>query len=291
MNLNQAFLSWQNFEQILNASQDAGFIIDADKNILYWNAEAENLLGYKTKSLMGETLPPIFENTLFDSLIKLAVKSHRKQSLKNQTKNSLETYAVREDGSDVWVQLTLTVLSTNDELCYYATFRERHKTKLSDIQLQNVSAIDDVTGLSNRREFQRMLESHIIHPLSLAIVDIDQYKQINHQFGFLEGEQALRSLADLLKSEFPDAICLARLSDDEFAILYSGGVGSGFYQKCEVFREKVTQLDMLDFDIALTVSIGVAKYVENSRQLMTKGDQALQVAKQRGRNKVHMLLK
>lgn len=291
MNLNQAFLSWQNFEQILNASQDAGFIIDADKNVLYWNGEADNLLGYKTKSLIGQALPSIFEPTLFDSLIKLAVKSHRKQSSKSQPKNSLETYAKREDGSEVWVQLTLTVLSTNDELSYYATFRERHNTKLSDIQLQHASAVDDVTGLSNRREFQRMLESHIIHPLSLAIVDIDQYKQINHQFGFLEGEQALRSIADLLKMEFPDAICLARLRTDEFAILYSGGVGSGFYQKCETFREKVTQLDMLDFDMPLTVSIGVAKYVENSRQLMTKGDQALRIAKQSGRNKVHMLLK
>jgi len=291
MNLNQSFLSWQNFEQILNASQDAGFIIDADKTVLYWNAESENLLGYQSQSVVGKTLPAIFESNLFDSLITLSVKGHRKQSSKPQTKNNLETYAVRKDGSDVWVQLTLVVLSTNDELCYYASFRERHKTKLTDIQLQNVSAIDDVTGLSNRREFQRMLESHIIHPLSLAIVDIDQYKQVNHQFGFLEGELALKSLAELLKTEFPDAICLARLRADEFAILYSGGVGSGFYQKCEGFREKVTQLDMLDFDMPLTVSIGVAKYVENSRQLLTKADQALEIAKQNGRNRVHMLLK
>jgi len=291
MNLNQAFLSWQNFEQILNASPDVGFIIDTDSKVLFWNAEAENLLAYQVKSVIGETLPPLFENALFTSLIKLAVKNHQKQSSNPVSKNSLETYAVSQNGVEIWGLLTLTVLSTNDEICYYVSFRERHKSKLSDVQLQNVSSVDDVTGLSNRREFQRMLESHIIHPLSLAIVDIDQYKQINHQLGFFEGEQALRSLADLLKSEFPEAICLARLREDEFAILYSGGVGSGFYQKCEVLREKVTQLDMLSFDLPLTVSIGVAKYVENSRQLMTKGDQALQLAKQHGRNRVHMLLK
>ena len=296
MKITPVLFSQSNFESVLNASQDAAILMDSNEKIVFCNQATETVLGYSAIDLVGQALPPILDKSMFQSLQKLSVS----ESLNaqdghalnvNRSPNRLETSVYKQDGESVWVEVTLSILPAGDHHFLYLQLRPKNKDKLSEVGLQSLSSQDDLTGLNNRREFQRLLENHINHPLSLAIVDIDQYKKINHQFGFLVGNDALQTFANLLKSEFPDAICVSRLRGDEFGIIYSGGVGSGFYKKCEALREKVTQLDFIDFDMPITVSIGVAKYVENSRQLLSKADEALLIAKRNGRNRVHMLLK
>jgi len=280
----------------MNAFQEAFILIDAQQSTVFFNAASEDLLGYSREHLVNKPLPSLIEKSVFDSLIKLSLEQFIKRQknphdVNEQQPNRLEINAFKKNGDEVWVAITVTVLGTQAEPFFLLQLCEKSKYKDSGLDSFRVSAIDDLTGLNNRREFQRLLESHINHPLSLAIFDIDQYKQINQQFGYLVGNDMLQSFALLLKSDFAEAICVARLQGDEFGVVYSGGMGSGFYKKCEAFREEVTQLDFIDFDIPLTVSVGVAKYAENSRQLLSKADEALLIAKRNGGNRVYMLLK
>ncbi|MBN2865659.1 MAG: GGDEF domain-containing protein [Thiotrichales bacterium] len=296
MKINPALFSQANFETLIEASQDGGILLDSNEIIVFCNSAVEKLLGCSAEHMLFQRLPPVIDAHLFHSLKQLCITELKTAQLSKAINkpfpaNRLDTYAHKHDGEHIWVEVSLSILPADNRHFFYLQLKQKAKSLVADSALKNLSAIDELTGLSNRREFQRLLESHINHPLSVAIMDIDQYKQINHQFGFQVGDSALQAFSDLLKITFPDAICVARLRADEFGVVYSGGVGSGFYKKCETFREQVTQLDLVEYDVPLTVSIGVAKYVENSRKLMSKADEALVVAKRNGRNRVHMLLK
>lgn len=299
MKINPALFSQANFETLIEASPDGGVLMDSNEIIVFCNSAAERLLGCSAEHMLFHPLPAIIDSNLFHSLKQLCVTELKKAQIAQATQptqpayttNRLDTCVQPLEGEAVWVEIGLSILPADGRHFYYLQLKQKARAAASSESLKNLSAIDELTGLSNRREFQRLLESHINHPLSVAIMDLDQYKQINHQFGFQVGDSALEAFSELLRTTFPDAICVARLRGDEFGVIYSGGVGSGFYKQCEAFREQVTHLDLVEFDVPLTVSIGVAKYVENSRKLLSKADEALVVAKRNGRNRVHMLLK
>ena len=90
--------------------------------------------------------------------------------------------------------------------------------------LENISLTDDLTGLYNRKGFLALaahrvkLASRNREPFSIAFIDLDDLKDINDSFGHLEGDQALRDTASLLRDCFRESDILARLGGDEFAI-------------------------------------------------------------------------
>ena len=296
MKINPALFSQSNFETLIEASSDVGILMDPNEVVVFCNSATARLLGGSIEHMLFHPLPEIVDKNLFESLKQLCIAELKKSQIVSATDavyatHRLDTYIHQLEGESVWAEVGMSILPADGRHFYYLQLKQKIRKVSTTESLKTLSSVDELTGLSNRREFQRLLESHINHPLSIAIIDLDQYKQINHQFGFQVGDSTLKACAVLLKNTFTDAICIARLGGDEFGVIYSGGVGSGFFKQCEVFREQVTHLDMVEFDVPLTVSIGVAKYVENSRKLLSKADEALMVAKCNGRNRVHMLLK
>lgn len=94
--------------------------------------------------------------------------------------------------------------------------------ELAAIQL---ATIDELTGLSNRRGFETLsvyaleLCRRVKKPISLMFFDLDNFKQINDQFGHAEGDQALNDFAHMLKNTYRNSDVLGRIGGDEFAVL------------------------------------------------------------------------
>lgn len=95
-------------------------------------------------------------------------------------------------------------------------------------ELHDMAIRDDLTGLYNRRYFNHQLARAVDHatltgqPLTLAIIDLDQFKQINDSFGHQAGDVALRVVAECLNAAVGDTAVTARIGGDEFAILLPG---------------------------------------------------------------------
>jgi diguanylate cyclase (GGDEF)-like protein len=163
-------------------------------------------------------------------------------------------------------------------------------------EVQQLAITDELTGLINRRglfEFgRREIERSLRfgRPLSVIMLDIDYFKQVNDQFGHFVGDQVLRGLAQLCRQNVREVDILTRYGGEEFAILLLESDKVHAYQVAERLR-KVIEHSRIPTDkeqLQVTISLGVAtlaKDVQELESLLEMADQALYIAKQSGRNK------
>lgn len=174
----------------------------------------------------------------------------------------------------------------------YEVSRER-----SEIQLLKMAQTDFLTGLPNRSrikvffERERSRAGREQQPLSLLIVDLDHFKEVNDRFGHEAGDRALVFFADLLKHRLRATDLAGRLGGEEFGIILVNTATSTAIQVAEDLRRALSEADLQSDGqpISLTMSIGVAELgVDgNSLQdLLAAADQRLYQAKDQGRNQV-----
>ena len=158
-------------------------------------------------------------------------------------------------------------------------------------------ALDGLTQVRNRRSLQDGLESEIArsrrhqHALSLLLVDVDRFKEVNDQHGHLCGDLVLQRIAALLSRHGRRENCTARFGGDEFAIVLAETPLAGAAVFAERIRGAVEseQIQVGGVPIELTISVGVAEWTSEMRQpedLIAMADAALYRAKHAGRNRV-----
>jgi len=153
---------------------------------------------------------------------------------------------------------------------------------------------DPLTGALNRAALDTMLDKEIDlahrhdNPLSILMVDIDHFKQINDNYGHGMGDKVLRSLVDGLKSHIRNSDILFRYGGEEFTILLNNTSVEGAHLLAQRVRNSIEQMSHIydDTVIQLTISVGMAtlEINENATQLLERSDSALYAAKKFGRN-------
>lgn len=165
-------------------------------------------------------------------------------------------------------------------------------------QLRLAAFSDYLTGLRNRRHFFDEGPARVAsclergEPCSMAMLDIDHFKQLNDTYGHEIGDRVLKAVATRLSSLVEDGdYLLARLGGEEFGILLTGMDCEDASAFCETVRRCVAELRVAldDTDIAVTASIGVAEVagLENFSNYLNAADQFLYLAKRYGRNRVY----
>lgn len=159
-------------------------------------------------------------------------------------------------------------------------------------QAMAASETDALSGLLNRRGFERLAEEKIARtsrcgdPLAVAVFDLDHFKQINDSFGHDGGDQAIACFAARLRRHAPDGAVIARLGGEEFAMLVAVEIGEA-RDHAEAVR--VSAMASAETSpLAPTTSAGVAQLSpgETLSGLLRRADQACYAAKSSGRNKV-----
>jgi diguanylate cyclase (GGDEF)-like protein len=159
---------------------------------------------------------------------------------------------------------------------------------------------DPLTGTFNRRHLQERLESEVAYarrhntPLSLVLIDVDHFKQLNDEHGHSVGDDALRLLAQSLTALTRHEDVLARYGGEEFALVARGIDREATLTLAERMRKGVAQLQLPTErgPIGFTVSIGIAHSETGegvtAQQLFESADRALYASKDAGRNRVSL---
>jgi len=181
---------------------------------------------------------------------------------------------------------------------HQALLEANRRLREQSAQLDLMSRTDYLTGLFNRRHLTQLLERELQSgsagmPVTLLLLDIDEFKQVNDTYGHLAGDQVLRQVADLLKEHAADdSRVAARWGGEEFAIaLFGGGLFDG-EQLAQRLRQQIANESWAGVapGLSISISVGIATVSEltgrSVRQLINLADGRLLDAKEQGRDQV-----
>lgn len=168
--------------------------------------------------------------------------------------------------------------------------------QLKTSELDRQTKEDSLTGVYNRRFMDRRLSEEFRraerfgHPVSVALIDIDDFKHINDSFSHMLADDVLRVVAKILRSQCRSIDVIARYGGDEFLLFFPETPPASALTVCEKIREAVAgyDWDTLHPGLKVTTSIGVAGFEAggSERETMLAADAKLYEAKRAGRNKV-----
>jgi diguanylate cyclase (GGDEF)-like protein len=167
--------------------------------------------------------------------------------------------------------------------------------------LKELSALDGLTGIANRRKFDEWLDYEWRRarrsqlPISLVMMDIDYFKSYNDHYGHIAGDECLKRVAGILRETARRSADLpARYGGEEFALLLPETDGPGALRVAERLQERMRSASIAhEFSAAaphVTLSIGIGSTVpsdsQSSSQLVETADKCLYRAKRNGRNRI-----
>ena len=162
-------------------------------------------------------------------------------------------------------------------------------------ELQYKATHDDLTKLFNRNKLNDEIDKEItrenryVHGLSLLMLDIDNFKQINDTYGHDLGDIVLKDISKIIQSSIRSTDYAARWGGEEFLVLLPETLVDEAFQIAELIRENVESYKNSVLEKPTTVSIGVSQFLVNedtSESFIKNVDLAMYEAKQTGKNKV-----
>ena len=281
------------------------YVLDRDLRLTFLNPEAERLLGWTEKELLGKYVHDVFHTRRADgSQLTAAECPELKTVYTGASYRSENEVFVRKDGSTFPVALVSTPLTEHGNLTgCVAVFRDVTEIALTAAELKRLNELlehrattDALTDICNRLKFSELLiqEMREFHrygrQLSLIMFDIDNFKKINDQDGHQAGDSVLRELARLVKGNIRAADIFGRWGGEEFMIL-SPHIG---LDETEQLAQKLRELvegHHFGCRQAITCSFGITQCTDQDtfESFTNRADMAMYRAKAEGRNRVNVI--
>ena len=281
------------FQRAVEQSANAFLLVSSEGVVEYVNPSFTAITQYSTEEVHGHKLSelPALENLselLFDAQSNLVKSNSWQGEFKSRRKN-LEPY---------WGQLSISkVYGDNRELTHYiGIYEDITQTKLAQQRIERLAYTDNLTNLGNRPAFIRNLDERFARdsdtPISLLLVDIDNFKRINDSLGHQTGDKLLISLARRLRNSLSPTGSLARFASNEFAVLLDNTDLEGGQQVASQLLMTLDKPMFVDNQlISVTGSVGLAcapLHGRDPQTLMRNAGLALHKAKANGKHQVQV---
>jgi diguanylate cyclase (GGDEF)-like protein/PAS domain S-box-containing protein len=290
----------------LDAMGESVITVDADGHIDYINHAAEVLLGMQFDQVMGKSFPEVA--TLVDETDRHSLGDPVRKALTTGGRVTMGRRAALVPapiggvtGPERSVEISVTPLRFDGKdiqglvIVLHDTSELRGLTR----QMTYQASHDALTGLVNRREFERRLQEAMDSAQTgdvghaLCYLDLDRFKVVNDTCGHTAGDNMLREVASIIREAVRDSDTVGRIGGDEFALLLVGCPLEKARQICDNVVRSVNDYRFVwkDKIFNIGVSIGLVEIGRDSGSLediMTSADSACYVAKKQGGLHVHV---
>jgi len=294
--------SEERYRALVENADDIVFLTDHNGFFTFVNASTIRITGYKEEDIIGK------HYTIFihpDSREE-AVKFFGRQFVK-RIKNTYSEYPIiTKEGREIWIgQNTQLITEDGKVIGFQAVSRDvterrrlEKELKESEERYRELSIIDDLTQLYNSRHFYSQLQMELgrierrEYPLTLLLLDIDDFKVFNDTYGHIEGDRVLVRLGQVIKKCLRKEDSAYRYGGEEFTIILPMTTKEEGAVTAERVREELRKENFSsvpDKEIYLTVSIGLAQYEKNEsiKSFVNRVDHFMYRSKKNGKDRVY----
>ena len=275
------------------------------RKLTFANDYVASMLGYTSEEMMGASLETILtkasmifmDSYVYPSLLDDGEHSELQLTLMGKNGDRFPVLANIRANEQGYLHWALFSAVERDKM-YQELIAARDQLQLQAEKLKAIASTDSLTGLLNRRaareRFERLYQqsNRAPTPLSLLLIDIDHFKQINDRYGHLEGDRIIVGVADVIQSTLRSVDLGVRWGGEEFVVL----VPNTHLDQAVILANKLRnalKAQSLDKMGVITASFGVTEYHpgDTEEAMMKRADKALYNAKESGRDQVKALCK
>ncbi|OZA06121.1 MAG: hypothetical protein B7X95_03990 [Methylophilaceae bacterium 17-44-8] len=268
---------------------EAVYLVDEQARICHINKAACTMLGYSQEELLAIKIYELDPNYYPEHW-----QNHWKELMQKGT-ITLETLHKSKLGALIPVEVNANAIQHEGKIFNFALVRNISERKLIEEKMYHQASYDFLTGLPNRRLLLDRLKEEIITArrsqsnVSLLFIDLDHFKEVNDTLGHHQGDLLLSQAAQRIQLCIRESDVLGRMGGDEFLVILTGASELAHLGRvAQNIIDAMTTPFSLDNNISyISASIGVASYpsdVDTLESLISAADQAMYVAKERGRN-------
>ena len=288
--------SEHHFRRLFESMQDVYYRTDTQGVVQHVGPGVRRVLGYEPHEIEGHTAESYYPQSKDRDAFKAAIMAHGEVS-------DFPGQMVRKDGTVIDISISSHALFDHNGAFtgVEGLYRDVTQRKNLERELHRLATTDMLTGMANRRSFlevaeatfQRARESHA--PLTVLMLDLDHFKTINDRFGHLEGDRVLAEFARATKHQLRANDTVGRLGGEEFGLLLPHTLPAEGADIATRILEAIRALELTDSNgrpYGVTTSMGLGTLSPGDRSLhdlLDRADQALYLAKRRGRNQLAVL--
>ncbi len=291
----------EKFRVLSSAARDAIVMMDTKGMITFWNQGAERIFGFTQEEVIGKELHRFLAPDYYYEDHKKAMPHFVKTGQGKLIGKTVELKALKKDRTLLTVELSLTSVKLHDQWNAIGIMRDVTDRILATNELNKaykkmdvLAHTDHLTQLSNRLDMIEKLNYECSRferygiQFSIAIGDLDDFKEINDTYGHQAGDEVLRKIAKLLKSNVRKQDIVGRWGGEEFILMYPETNLKGAIIVTEKIRKAIEDL-VFEYDkkkIHATITLGVATYDGkiDINECIRIADGALYEGKKRGKN-------
>lgn len=288
-------------------------MIDRDGRMVIANQRYSETFGLSIKSIKGKHYSSVFptetsirlESLLDECFSGKQVEFDDEWNVRGQSTRFVHGMCVPVFEGETVVSVVTAIMDLTEIQNAQSRLRsanaelERRVEEVHALQalLREQAIRDPLSGLYNRRYLDETLDRELAralregYPVSIVMCDIDYFKALNDTYGHQAGDEVIRSLARFLREQARASDILCRYGGEEFLLVLPGMSPDNALERIDAWRKKLAERRVIfgPFELSTTVSFGIASYPahgETPELLIAAADQALYLAKRKGRNRV-----
>jgi diguanylate cyclase (GGDEF)-like protein/PAS domain S-box-containing protein len=295
----QAYLAQAQSHVTLESIADAVLCTNYAQQVTYLNSAAEQLTGWSAAEATGQPLATVLHILPESNAHSVTTEIERIVAGEQRTGAATGSLLQRRDGVTIAIHERAAPIRDSHDQVTGIVFVMRDITQQRELaaQLQHQATHDALTGLTNRREFERLLrraiddQAQVGVEYALLYLDLDQFKVINDTCGHAAGDQLICQVSWVIDQKIRSGDVLARLGGDEFGVLLTSCPQRAALSVAESIRRSISDLRFTweGRVFQVNASIGVlalAEALPTVDDALSAADQACYLAKDNGRNRV-----
>jgi diguanylate cyclase (GGDEF)-like protein/PAS domain S-box-containing protein len=297
-------LSTETYQEIIANLRDGLYIVDRERRIVYWNASAERISGFKQEEVVGSSCA---DNILchVDAAGGNLCGGHcpLATTIEQGISRDAEIYLRHKNGHRVPVSVRITALRDDDGNVIggvetFSDLSSRAADELRFKELEKLALLDRLTQIANRHYLERELEARLEElkrygtSFGVMFMDIDNFKLVNDRYGHEMGDRVLQFVAGTLSSNSRSFDVYGRWGGEEFVGIARNVDSANLEQTGQRLR-KLVEKSFLMVDgkrLGVTISIGatMATKTDTIATLIQRADELMYLSKSAGRNRLTM---